>query len=203
MATERGIVKKTPLADFGNIRRTGIIAIDLKKDDALLWVGISRTGDQVVLSTRNGQSIRFKESDVRSMGRGAAGIHAMRLRGNDRVAGCDIIRASKGQMAQGAQGGLELLVVMEKGFAKRTPLHVYKVQRRGGSGIKTAHVTEKTGAVIGSKVLTDEMEILALSAKGQVIRTSLESVRQTGRDAQGVRIMNVKAGDRIAGVIVI
>ncbi|MBM3256920.1 MAG: DNA gyrase subunit A [Candidatus Liptonbacteria bacterium] len=194
MTTKDGMVKKTPLKDFENIRRTGIIAISLKKGDMLKWVRASTGNDQVILVTEQGQSIRFAESQVRSMGRGAAGVRGIRLRSGDSVAGCDLVK--KGDTAQ-------LLVVMANGFGKRTPLKEYKVQGRGGSGIKTANVTTKTGKVVASLVIGEETELLALSAKGQVIRTDLGSVRQTGRSAQGVRIMNMNQGDRVAGLVVI
>jgi DNA gyrase subunit A len=194
MVTKNGMVKKTALKDFENIRRTGIIGISLKKGDMLKWVRLSKGDDQVVLVTEQGQSIRFAESQARSMGRGAAGVRAIRLRTGDAVAGFDIVK--KGDTAK-------LLVVMANGFGKQTPLKDYKVQNRGGSGVKTANVTAKTGRVVAGVVLGEETEILALSAKGQVIRTELKSVRQTGRSAQGVRIMNLNTGDRVAGVVVI
>ncbi|MBI2623263.1 MAG: DNA gyrase subunit A [Candidatus Liptonbacteria bacterium] len=216
MVTKNGMIKKTALKDFENIRRTGIIGMKLsasarggpasggkgtsgsasggKKGDMLKWVRLSKGDDQVVLVTEKGQSIRFAESQARPMGRGAAGVRAIRLRHGDAVAGFDVVKKSD---------TAELLAVMEKGFGKRTPLKEYKTQHRGGSGIRTAKVTEKTGKVVAGIVLGEETELLALSAKGQVIRTELKSVRQTGRSAQGVRIMNLNSGDRVAGVVVI
>lgn len=200
MATKDGLIKKTPLEDFANIRRTGIIAIALKKGDSLKWVRLSGGKDQVILTTRLGQSIRFNERDVRSMGRTAAGVRAIRLRKGDAVAGFDIIRIEElGDKVK----DLKLLVVMENGFAKQTGLKEYKLQRRGGSGIKTAKITPKTGLLLSAHVTGEEKEIFALSARGQMIRTSLESVRATGRSAQGVKIMNLKAGDRLAGTVII
>ncbi len=194
MVTKQGVIKKTPLADFENIRRTGIIALSLKKGDRLKWAKLTSGTEQVVLATRQGQSIRFDEKQVRPMGRTAAGVRAIKLKKqNDEVAGFDII---KGDDAM-------LLVVMENGFAKQTALKEYKVQSRGGSGIKTAEVTPKTGLVISAHVVTEEKEIFALSAKGQMIRTELSTVRKTGRSAQGVHIMNLKSGDRVAGTVVI
>jgi len=194
MATKHGVIKKTPLADFENIRRTGIIAIKLKKGDQLKWARLTGGADQAVLATRQGQSIRFDEKQVRSMGRTAAGVRGIRLKKqNDEVAGFDIIKG----------GEAKLLVVMENGFAKQTPLKEYKVQGRGGSGIKTAEITPKTGPLVSAHVITDEKEIFALSAKGQMIRTELGTVRTTGRAAQGVHIMNLKSGDRLAGTVII
>ena len=198
MVTKSGIIKKSPIADFANIRRTGIIAIALKKGDSLQGVKVSSGKDQIIITTKKGQSIRFKESDARSMGRTAAGIRAIRLRG-DGVAGFDILREERKNKLSDAF----LLAVMANGYAKRTPLSEYKVQHRGGSGVRTAKVTPKTGELVAAKVIDDETEILALSAKGQVIRTTLQSVRETGRSAQGVRIMTVRPGDRLAGVVII
>jgi len=199
MVTKNGLIKKTPLKDFENIRRSGIIAIALKKGDALKWVRLSGGQDQVVVTTEKGQSIRFKESQIRSMGRAAAGVRAIRLRSGDQVAGFDVIEGSDPKKA--AEG--KLFVVMANGFAKQTPLQEYKLQNRGGSGIRTANVTPKTGPLVSAQIAWGQTEILALSAKGQLIRTSLGGVRATGRSAQGVRIMNLKSGDRLAGVVLI
>ncbi len=198
MVTKNGLIKRTPLKDFENIRRTGIIAIALKKGDALKDVRLSDGKSQVILTTAGAQSIRFKESQVRTMGRNAAGVSGIRLKKGDELAGFDIIKeaSDKGQ-------GAKLLVVMVNGFAKQTPLKEYKLQNRGGSGIRTANVTPKTGRLVAARVVAEESDILALSAKGQIIRTALKSVRATGRAAQGVRIMNLKSGDRLAGVVVI
>lgn len=199
MATRGGLIKKTPLADFDNIRRNGIIAIALKKGDSLNWVKLSAGKDQVMLATRKGRSIRFKESQIRAMGRGAAGVKAINLKKGDEVAAFDIINES--QVAQAKS--LKFLVVMANGFAKQTSLGQYRIQSRGGSGIATAKVTPKTGEVVAAKVVGEETEIMTLSAKGQIIRTKLTGVRITGRAAQGVRVMNLKTGDRLAGVVVI
>ncbi len=193
MVTKQGLIKKTSLADFANIRRTGIIAITLKKGDQLKWAKLTTGTDQVVLATRQGQSIRFDEKDARPMGRTAAGVRAIKLKKqNDEVAGFDIIKGDDAMF----------LVVMEHGFAKQTPLKEYKKQARGGSGIKTADVTAKTGLVISAHAVTDEKDLFALSAKGQMIRTELATVRTTGRSAQGVRIMNLNQGDRLAGTVI-
>ncbi|MFH0890421.1 MAG: DNA gyrase subunit A [Candidatus Liptonbacteria bacterium] len=199
MVTKDGIIKKTILEDFRNIRRTGIIAISLKKGDLLKGVKMSDGRSQIILTTEKGQSIRFKESQVRKMGRSAAGIRAIRLKKGDQVASFDLILESEKEKSKEGK----LLVVMSNGFAKQTALKEYKVQNRGGSGIRTANITPKTGNLIGARIVTEETEILALSAKGQVIRTKLESVRTTGRSAQGVRIMTLHSADRLAGLVVI
>ena len=195
MVTKGGIMKKTPLEDFMNIRRTGIIALSLKKGDQLKWVRLTDGSSEAVLATRQGQSIRFSEKQARPMGRTASGVRAIKLKKkNDEVAGFDII-----------EGGADakLLVVMENGFAKQTSLKNYKSQHRGGSGIATAKITPKTGLLVSAHVITTESEIFALSAKGQMIRTELKTVRETGRAAQGVHIMNLKSGDRLAATVVI
>ncbi|MDP3948670.1 MAG: DNA gyrase subunit A [bacterium] len=227
MVTKGGVIKKTAIEDFKNIRRNGIIAISLKKGDALNWVRLSSGGDQVFLGTKNGQAIRFKESQVRPMSRTAGGIRAIRLKKGDMVAGFDIIRADAdlrgftpldGFASNGAgadQRGKvsesqrevsvspRVLVVMANGFGKQTPLKEYKLQNRGGSGIKTANITAKTGQLVAAQIIAEQTELLALSEKGQIIRTALSEVRKTGRSAQGVRIMNLKSGDKLAGIVVI
>ena len=213
MVTKNGLIKKTPLQDFSNVRRNGIIAIKLRRNvgaptvaselkkglpagrqgDSLQWVRLSSGNDQVALATSQGQAIRFKESQLRSMGRATSGVRGIRLRKNDSVVALNIVTKEK-------EGG-QLLTVMANGFGKRTSLKEYKVQGRGGSGIKTSKVTPKTGQVIASPIVNEEKEILALSAKGQIIRTPLESIRVSGRATQGVRIMNVASGDKVVGVI--
>ncbi len=197
MVTKHGLVKKTALSDFANIRRNGIIAINLNKGDQLKWARLTSGADEVLLATRQGQSIRFDEKQVRPMGRTAAGVRAVALKKqNDEVAGFAIINKEGAKEAK-------LLVVMENGFAKQTSLDEYKTQSRGGSGIKTAEITPKTGPLVSAHVVAQEAEIFALSAKGQMIRTAINTVRETGRSAQGVKIMDVKGGDRLAGTIVI
>jgi DNA gyrase subunit A len=200
MVTKNGLIKKTLLEDFANIRRTGIIAIALKKGDLLKWVRLSGGKDQIIFATSLGQSIRFDEKQIRPMGRTAAGVRAIRLKKGDEVAGFDIIKMDDSEKKV---QDLRFLVVMSNGFAKQTPLKEYKLQRRGGSGIKTAKITPKTGHVISSHIISVEKEIFALSAKGQMIRTDLGSVRVTGRAAQGVKIINLKTGDKLAGTVII
>ncbi|MEX2054133.1 MAG: DNA gyrase subunit A [Candidatus Colwellbacteria bacterium] len=194
MATEKGVVKKTNLKDFANIRSTGIIAINLRAEDALKWVKLVGKGDEVIMVTKDGKSIRFKESDARAMGRSAAGVKGIALKSGDFISSFDVI----GSDVKG-----EFLVVMENGYAKRTPLDQYKVQRRGGSGIITAKVTKKTGSVTSSHVIIDEDELLAISKKGQVLKTKIKDIRKTGRSAQGVKVITLKAGDKLAGSVIL
>jgi DNA gyrase subunit A len=206
LVTKHGLVKKTPLEDFKNIRRSGIIAISLKKGDALKWARLTGGNDEILLATRQGQSIRFDEKESRPMGRTAAGVRAIKLKKqNDEVAGFAIINKESfaGKTPEGKNVDAKLLVVMEHGYAKQTALSEYKTQSRGGSGIKTAEITAKTGPLVSAHAIGTESELFAISAKGQMIRTPLEAVRMTGRAAQGVRIMDLNEGDRVAGTVVI
>ncbi len=192
MATKKGLIKKTALDDFANVRRSGLIAIKLKEADKLQWVKPTSGTDQVVLVTSNGQSIRFDEKNVRSMGRAAAGVRGVRLKGEDYMIGMDVINPKKAATT-------ELMVATEFGYGKRTALKYYKVQNRGGSGIRTAKVTGKNGQVIFGKVLDPEeakdRDIIIISKKGQVIRIPFKSIPSLGRDTQGVRIMRFKAAE--------
>src|SRR4030042_1552020 len=191
MTTTSGIIKKTPVSDFENVRRSGLMAIKLGKDDSLGWANISSGKDEIVLTSKQGQIIRFKEKDVRPMGRGAAGIRGIRLKKDDKVVSMDIV----------SDPNLKLLVVTENGFGKTTNLKNFKVQKRGGSGIKTAKITPKTGKIGAAGTLAGHREdLIAISAKGQVIRTPLKSIPNLGRATQGVRIMKLDAGDKVASV---
>ncbi|MCL4498989.1 MAG: DNA gyrase subunit A [Chloroflexi bacterium] len=200
MVTKDGVIKKTTLADFGNVRRNGIIAIKLSQGDSLGWVRLSGGADEIIISSALGQAIRFKEKDIRAMGRGASGVRAMRLSKGDGVSGLDIIR--KEDLEKNAKSGLRLVAVMANGFAKQTELKEYKVQKRGGSGIKTAKITEKTGPVIGAHIVDDTVtEVLAFSTKGQALRTALKDIRILSRATQGVKIMNLDKGDKLVGIV--
>ena len=194
MATKNGIIKKTPLADFANARRNGLIAIGLKSGDALTWAGISRGGDQIALVTASGQIIRFKENDIRPMGRTAAGVRGIRLKKDDQIVGMAVIN----EQATTEKGKREILTVSENGYGKRTDIKFFKIQKRGGSGIKAASVTAKTGKLVSAFILDPEEEdLIAISSKGQVLRTPIVSVSSLGRATQGVRIMKMKTGDKI------
>jgi len=198
MATKNGIIKKTALKDFENVRKSGIVALKLKPDDLLKWVKLSLGNDQIILVTASGQAIRFKEKDIHPMGRTAAGVKAIRLKKSDEIAGLDIIK----EEAKDKKQELRLLVVTENGFAKQTPLKEYKLQKRGGSGIKTAKVTTKNGSVIAVQIVSNETEtILAFSSNGQALRTELKNIRLVGRATQGVKIMNLNEDDKLIGVV--
>ncbi|PIP29913.1 DNA gyrase subunit A [Candidatus Jorgensenbacteria bacterium CG23_combo_of_CG06-09_8_20_14_all_54_14] len=198
MATSGGLIKKTALKDFVNVRRNGIIALKLKGKDALRWAKLSSVSDEMIITTAKGHSIRFREKEVRVMGRAAAGIRGLRLRPGDTVAGLDIISKNLELKTE----NLKLLTVSANGFAKQTPLKGYKLQRRGGGGILTMKATGKTGPLIAAMVVGEEVEeVLAFSSKGQALRTKLADIRVAGRATQGVKIMNLEAGDKLIGIV--
>jgi DNA gyrase subunit A len=197
LVTKHGTAKKMASESFKDVRRSGIIAIRLDKDDQLISALVTEKGDEVMIATAEGQSIRFKESDVREMGRTAGGVSGIRLGKGDEVIGVDVIR--KNQQKGGEKGAF--LTMSANGFGKKTDLKEYKVQKRGGSGVKTAKVTSKTGKLIVAKVLNgEEAELIAMSKKGQVIRTALKDISALGRQTQGVTVMRLRAGDGIASL---
>ena len=191
MATKNGIIKKTQLKDFENVRRNGLIAINLKKDDLLCSVRKGGDGDEIIMATKHGQSIRFSEKEVRVMGRTAAGIKGIRLRKGDEVIGMEVVKKEKLKEKE------HLLVLSENGFGKRTVLSEYKKQGRGGTGVKTAKITSRTGELAKIEIIENQEDLIVISKKGQVIRTKLSSVPKLGRDTQGVRIMRMKEGDKV------
>ncbi len=193
MTTKQGTVKKVSADKFKEVRRSGLIAISLDKGDALISARFVRKGDTIFLVTSKGQSIRFKEADVREMGRQAAGVRGMRLDAGDHIIGTGVVEKDT--------KGAELLVLSALGFGKKTPISEYKVQGRGGSGIRTASTTAKTGPLIAAMVVGEGGEIVAMSQKSQVIRTGLEEIRSLSRATQGVRIMKLRAGDKIAACV--
>ncbi len=198
MVTRAGVIKKVDLKDFDNVRRSGLIAIKLKDGDRLEWVKPSSGNDEIILITAVGQAIRFKEKNVRPMGRAASGVRGIRLKGKDEVIGMDVI-----DPALVSKNLLDLFVLMENGFGKRTNLKNYKIQGRGGSGIKTAKTTPKTGKIISGFVTSskDERDLIIISKYGQVIRLPFKSVSTLGRATQGVRLMRFKeSDDRAASV---
>jgi DNA gyrase subunit A len=197
LVTKNGTAKKMSSLAFKDVRRSGIIAIRLDKDDQLVSALSTSKGDEVMIATAGGQSIRFKESDVREMGRTAGGVAGIKLGKSDEVIGVDVIKNSQKK----AEHKPAFLTMSANGFGKKTSLNEYKVQKRGGSGVKTAKVTSKTGKLIVAKVLTgEEAELIAMSKKGQVIRTSLKDISSLGRQTQGVTIMRLRPGDGIASL---
>ncbi|MCA9364121.1 DNA gyrase subunit A [Candidatus Kaiserbacteria bacterium] len=196
MVTRNGVAKKSDAASFKDVRRSGLIGITLKDGDALIAAKFVGKSDEVSLISRSGQAIRFKESDVREMGRTAAGVAAMKLKSGDVIVSADVI--SKNEDG-------EVLVVTENGYGKTTPAKEYKVQKRGGSGIKTAKITTKTGPVIGGAFVPKEDrtdgQLVVMSKKGQVIKLPLKDVPSLGRQTQGVRVMKLRSGDAIASMV--
>ena len=203
MVTQNGIIKKTSLSEFENVRKSGLIAITLKKDDLLRKVRKSTGLDEVILITKKGQAIRFKEKDIREMGRPASGVRGIRLRRGDGVVGMDIIKETRDKRQETGIKKQEtknyLLIITEKGFGKRTDLAEYRLQGRGGAGIKTAKITPKTGEIVSSMLLDGgEEDLIVISQKGQVIRTKISQIAKLSRATQGVRIMKLEEGDRVA-----
>jgi len=196
--TKQGIIKKTNLEDLKNVRKSGLIAISLKKGDALKDVSKTNGEEEIVLVTKKGQLVRFKESQIRSMGRTAAGIRGIRIKKGDEVIGMDIIE----KLLNGTKNEDKyLLVVTDNGYGKRTSLKEFKLQGRGGSGVRAAKVTSKTGDLINFKILTgNEEDLIVISQRGHTIRIKISSIPKIGRDTQGVRIIKLDAGDKVASV---
>lgn len=195
MATNKGVIKKTSLDEFAHVRRNGIIAVKLKKGDYLRWVRPAVEKGFVMLATKKGQAIQFPLKDLRAMGRNAAGVKGITLGKDDEVVGLSVFSKEKADDTQS-----HILVVMEKGFAKQTPLKEYRTQSRGGKGIKTAKVTNKTGNVAALSLITEETELMVLSQKGQVIKTALSDIRKSSRATSGVKVMRVDGGDKIVSM---
>jgi len=194
MITKNGVVKKLSADSFKDVRRSGLIAIKLEEGDELLATLFAEKGDDVVLVTAQGQSVRFKESDAREMGRTAMGVKAITLKKGDTLVCADIVKKSFEKPT--------LLVVSANGYGKQTPMKEYKVQKRGGSGIKTMAVTKKTGALMSAKVLSgEELEVIVISKNSQVIKTDIVSIPKLGRMTQGVRVMKLREGDSIASLV--
>lgn len=199
MATKFGTVKKTKIEDFANVRRSGLIAINLDKGDVLGWVQLTTGTDDMVMTTRQGQAIRFREADVRAMGRSASGVRGIKLSEGDDVVGAEVVRKDDAKT-------MELLILSQNGLGKRSDLKSYKVQKRGGSGIKTMKVTPKTGELVGAMITSManiEDDLIITSAKGTIIRVPFKSVPLLSRVTQGVRVMKPQAGDRVGAFTIL
>ncbi len=188
-ATRKGMVKKTSLAAYANVRSSGINAISVVDGDELIDVRLTEPGDEVVLATRNGKAIRFEEEQVREMGRVARGVKGIVLGRADHVVGLVVV-----------SGEAALLVVTEKGMGKRTQIAQYRLQRRGGKGVINIRLTPKTGKVVSIKEVRDGDELVLVTRKGIVNRQRVKEIRETGRNAQGVRLVNLDAGDQLVDV---
>jgi DNA gyrase subunit A len=194
-ATKNGMIKKTPISEFKNVRRTGLIAISLKKGDLLKECQKSSGEDEIIFVTKKGQAIRFKEKEVRPMGRQAAGIRGIKLKKDDELVGMEVIKkgTSKGN----------LLFLTENGFGKRTEIKEFRIQKRGGMGIKCNKVTPKTGGLVEIKFLSEETDLICISRKGKILKTKISLIPKQRRQSQGVRIMKLEEGDKIASAICI
>lgn len=190
MATEKGTVKKTVLSAYGNVRKGGINAINLNKGDRLIEVKLTDGKNDIVLGTQNGFAIRFRETDVRQMGRTATGVRGIRLGKGDKVVGLLVIRRQ----------GTSVLVVTEKGYGKRSAINEYRVTHRGGKGVITVKTSDKVGKMIAMMEVVDRDELVIISTRGMVIRQSVKDIRVMGRNTQGVRVIRLKDGDSIADI---
>ncbi|WP_130805454.1 DNA gyrase subunit A [Senegalia massiliensis] len=188
-ATQNGLVKKTNVNQFESIRKSGLIAINLKEDDELISVKKTNGESDIIVTTIFGMSIRFNEKDVRDMGRAAMGVKAISLNREDKVISMNLV-----------EEGTDLLVISEKGFGKRTDLNEYRTQTRGGKGIKTYNIKPHTGDVVGARVVNKEDEIMIISYLGIIIRLKIAGISQMGRTTQGVKIMKVDKDDRVVSI---
>ena len=189
MATKKGLVKKTPITDYANVRKTGLAAITLREDDELIEVKITDNEKDIIMVTKYGQCIRFKEQDVRSTGRTSMGVRGMNLSDRDEVIG----------MQLHTQGDY-LLIASEKGMGKRTAIEEFTCQNRGGKGVKCYKITEKTGNVIGVKAVNEDNEIMIINTEGIVIRMECAGISILGRVASGVKLINLDSNTKVASI---
>jgi len=190
MATEQGTVKKTVLSAYGNVRKGGINAINLKKNDRLIEVKMTDGSNDIMIGTRNGFAVRFHEKDARDMGRTATGVRGVRLGKGDKAVGLLVIKRQ----------GMSVLVVTEKGYGKRSDVNDYRITHRGGKGVITVKTSDKIGKMIALMEVNDNDELVIISTKGMVIRQSMKDIRVMGRATQGVRVIRLKDGDSIADI---
>jgi len=194
MATKKGVVKKTTLTEYDNIRANGLIAITLTENDELIWVKPTTGNDTVILVTQDAKSIHFKETDVRETGRSSQGVRGIKMKESDIVISMDVVRKAETFM----------LTVSENGFGKMTELQQFTVQNRGGSGIFAAKVNSKTGKLVVARILDHpEKELLILSTKGQGIKIPTDNLPLRGRQTTGVILIRIKDGDKVAAVAIV
>ena len=189
MATKKGLVKKTPIQDYMNVRKTGLAAISLREDDLLIEVKVTDNAQDILLVTKYGQCIRFNEKDVRSTGRVSMGVRGMNLSDNDEIIGMQM-----------SSQGKDMLIVSEKGMGKRTSMEEFTKQNRGGKGVKCYKITEKTGNVVGMKAVDEESEIMIINTEGIVIRMKCSDISQYGRITSGVKLINLPEKEKVASV---
>ncbi|HZG80152.1 MAG TPA: DNA gyrase subunit A [Brevibacillus sp.] len=188
-ATKKGIIKKTELSSYENIRRVGLIAVNLREDDELIGVRLTDGKQEIIMGTKNGMSVRYKESDVRTMGRNATGVKGITLDDDDDVIDMDVIKP-----------GAEVLIVTANGYGKRTPVDEYRIQSRGGKGIKTHNVTERSGHVVGLKVVEPEEDLMIITTSGIIIRTEMKGISVMGRYTQGVKLIRLSENEQVGSV---
>lgn len=194
MCTVSGVVKKTPFEQYKNVRSSGLIAINLDDGDELKWIRMTSGNDEVIISTAQGQAIRFSEKDARPMGRVSRGVRGIRLRSGDYVIGMDIVEENS-----------SIFVISEYGYGKRTKVQQFTAHKRGGVGIRSAVVNSKTGKLVGVKSLSGEdgQEVIIISSQGQTIRLGLKNIPELGRATQGVRIMRMNDGDHVVSLALV
>lgn len=193
MCTVRGVVKKTPFEQYQNVRQSGLIAINLDQGDELKWIRMTNGNDEVVISTQQGQAIRFSEKDARPMGRVSRGVRGIRLRVGDQVIGMDVVERDS-----------SIFVISQHGYGKRTKISQFTAHARGGVGIRSAVVNKKTGSLVGVKTLVDDsQELIIISEQGQTIRLGLKNIPELGRATQGVRIMRMNDGDKVVSLALV
>ncbi|MDM5314460.1 DNA gyrase subunit A [Fictibacillus sp. b24] len=190
--TKQGITKRSPLSAYSNIRKGGLFAINLREEDELMGVRLTDGTKDIIVGTKQGMSIRYQETDVRSMGRTATGVKAITLGDDDAVVGMEVLDETQ-----------DILIVTDRGYGKRTPMSEYRLQSRGGKGIKTVNITEKNGPVVTLKTVTDEEDLMIITAKGIIIRMNISGISQMGRNTQGVRLMTMNDSNHVATVAVV
>jgi len=191
MCTKKGVIKKTSLESYSRPRVNGINAISIREGDQLLEAKLTSGNDEILLASSTGRAIRFNESKVRPMGRNAAGVRGIKLANDkDKVIGMVCVNDDES----------DILVVSEKGYGKRSSLDDYRITNRGGKGVKTLNITDKTGSLIAIKNVTDDNELMIINKAGVVIRMDVSNLRTMGRATQGVRLINLKGNEQIAAV---
>lgn len=191
-ATKKGIIKKTELSSFENIRKVGLIAVNLREDDELIGVRLTDGQQEIIMGTRNGMSVRFKEDDVRTIGRNATGVKGITLDPDDDVIDMDVVKPNA-----------EVLIVTAKGYGKRTPIEEYRIQSRGGKGIKTHNVTDRSGHVVGLKIVQPEEDLMIITTGGILIRTEIRGISVMGRYTQGVKLIRLGDNEEVGSVAIV
>ena len=189
MITKKGVIKKTNLTDYDTIRKGGLIAIGLREDDELIHVELTDGENNIIIGTKKGICIRFKESDVRPMGRGASGVRAILLNDDDVVVGAGC-----------CTDGADILTITENGYGKKTDLDEFKIQNRGGKGLFGYKITEKTGDVAGISIVNNDNDVMIITSDGVIIRTAVDEISKFGRTTQGVKVMRLDEGVKVVSI---